>query len=140
MPKGKFYTQGEMKMEDLCFAYYNSPIGVIRLEGNQEGVSFIDLIDDKIEVEKNPKNIPEPLKQALIQLEEYFSGKRKDFTVKLTYKKGTEFQKSVWKALENIPYGNTASYKDVAIAINNPKAVRAVGGANNKNPHSLFVP
>lgn len=140
MPKGKFYTQGEMKMEDLCFAYYNSPIGVIRLEGNQEGVSFIDFIDDKIEVEKSSTNISEPLMLALTQLEEYFSGKRKDFTVKLTYKKGTEFQKSVWKALENIPYGNTASYKDVAIAINNPKAVRAVGGANNKNPHSLFVP
>lgn len=140
MPKGKFYTQGEMKMENLCFAYYNSPIGVIRLEGNQEGVSFVDFIDENFEEEKSSTNISEPLKLALTQLEEYFSGKRKDFTVKLTYKKGTEFQKSVWTALEDIPYGNTASYKDVAIAINNPKAVRAVGGANNKNPHSIFVP
>ena len=127
-------------METWSFAYYKSPIGVIKLEGNNEGVSFVDFIDENIEVEENPKDLPFALMDAINQLDEYFNGNLKEFNIKLLHKKGTEFQKSAWKALEKIPYGSTASYKDVAISINNPKAVRAVGGANNKNPHSLFVP
>lgn len=126
-------------MEELVYTYYKSPIGVIRLEGNEEGVSFVDFIDEEVE-EYHNENLPKPVEEALTQLDEYFQGKRRDLNIKIMYKRGTEFQKTVWKALQNIPYGKTASYKDVAIAIDNPKAVRAVGGANNKNPHSLFVP
>lgn len=126
-------------MEELVCTYYKSPIGVIRLEGNDEGVSFVDFIDEEVE-ECHNENLPKPVEEALTQLHEYFQGKRRDLNIKIMYKRGTEFQKTVWKALQNIPYGETASYKDVAIAIDNPKAVRAVGGANNKNPHSLFVP
>jgi methylated-DNA-[protein]-cysteine S-methyltransferase len=126
-------------MENLICAYYKSPIGVIRLEGNEDGVSFVDFIDEEVGKCETTK-LPKPVEEALIQLEEYFQGKRKDLSIKLIHKRGTEFQKKVWKALQSIPYGTTASYKDVAVAIDNPKAVRAVGGANNKNPHSLFVP
>ncbi len=60
--------------------------------------------------------------------------------MKIKYNTGTEFQKLVWKELENIPYAKVVSYKDIAKKINNPKAVRAVGGANNKNPISIIVP
>ncbi len=73
------------------------------------------------------------------QLEEYFNGKRKrfDFRYKLA---GTDFQQKVWRQLTKIPYGQTRSYKDIAIAIGRPSAYRAVGTANNKNPLSIVVP
>lgn len=126
-------------MKDLYSAYYKSPIGVIKIEGNNEGVSFIEFLDEYNGNIDN-KDLPIPIQEALLQLDEYFSGKRKDFQIKLSYLRGTEFQKNVWKALTTVSYGKTASYKDIAITIENPKAVRAVGGANNKNPHSIFVP
>ena len=73
------------------------------------------------------------------QLEEYFSGKRKEFDIPL-HPQGTDFQRSVWKELQRIPYGETISYKQMAINIGNPKACRAVGLANNKNPISIIIP
>jgi methylated-DNA-[protein]-cysteine S-methyltransferase len=73
------------------------------------------------------------------QLEEYFSGKRENFYLELDAR-GTEFQKKVWKALEKIPYGKTCSYQDIAQNISQPKAMRAIGMANNKNPIPLIVP
>lgn len=79
------------------------------------------------------------IKQAKNELDEYFKGKRKTFDLPLA-PKGTEFQLKVWEALKNIPYGNTASYKDIAIAVGNEKACRAVGMANNKNPICIVIP
>ena len=73
------------------------------------------------------------------ELEEYFSGQRKEFDIPLA-PQGTDFQKKVWKALQNINYGTTASYKEIAQKINNPKAVRAVGMANNQNPIAIIIP
>ena len=79
------------------------------------------------------------IKEAFRQLSEYFSGKRKTFNLPLLLK-GTDFQKQVWQALLKIPFGVTRSYKQIAEAIGNPKAVRAVGMANNKNPLLIVVP
>ena len=79
------------------------------------------------------------IKKAHAQLEEYFTGKRKSFDFPLN-PKGTEFQKKVWNALSEIPYGKTVSYKDIATRVGNPKASRAVGMANNKNPLMIIVP
>ncbi len=76
---------------------------------------------------------------AKIQLEEYFCGKRREFDIPIRLN-GTEFQKAVWNALLTVPYGKTASYKDIAAMIGKPKAARAVGGANNKNPVMIIVP
>lgn len=73
------------------------------------------------------------------QLEEYFAGERHEFDLPLA-PQGTEFQMAVWTALRDIPYGTTASYGDIAAAVGRPKAVRAVGGANNANPISIIVP
>ena len=81
----------------------------------------------------------ELLKKAGQQLQEYFSGKRKIFDLPLA-PKGTTFQLEVWKALQEIPYGETRSYKDIAIAVGNHKASRAVGLANNRNPISIIIP
>lgn len=73
------------------------------------------------------------------QLQEYFDGKRKEFNLPILLR-GTEFQKKVWQGLCTIPYGETRSYKELAELVGNPKAVRAVGGANNKNPIMIIVP
>ena len=79
------------------------------------------------------------IKEACRQLSEYLKGERKTFDLPLN-PKGTDFQKRVWRALCDIPYGETRSYKQIAEAIGNPKAVRAVGMANNRNPITIVVP
>ena len=79
------------------------------------------------------------IKKAASHLFEYLNGKRRDFNLPLL-KEGTDFQISVWNELLKIPYGETRSYKDIAIAINNEKAVRAVGMANNRNKIPIFIP
>ena len=79
------------------------------------------------------------IKEAHQQLSEYLKGERKSFDLPLRMK-GTDFQQRVWNALLDIPYGETRSYKQIAEAIGNPKAVRAVGMANNRNPLLIVVP
>lgn len=116
----------------------DTAIGLLTL-AEEEG-QITDILFGKEGDEKEFIQEPTPLMEdAIRQLEEYFSGKRKTFDLPLA-PRGTEFQKSVWKALEAIPYGETRSYKDIAAAIGNPKASRAVGMANNKNPISIVVP
>ena len=79
------------------------------------------------------------IKDALLQLSEYLRGERKKFDIPFRMR-GTEFQIQVWKVLQNIPYGETRSYKQIAEAIGNPKAVRAIGMANNRNPLLIVIP
>lgn len=79
------------------------------------------------------------LKEANRQLQEYFAGKRKVFDLPLA-QQGTTFQQKVWQALTEIPFGETRSYGHIAERIGQPKASRAVGGANNKNPLPIFIP
>lgn len=81
----------------------------------------------------------EQIAPVATQLHEYFKGERLSFDLPLVFK-GTDFQKGVWEALRQIPYGETRTYKDIAESIGSPKAVRAVGNANNKNPLSIIVP
>lgn len=79
------------------------------------------------------------LEKACVQLGEYFAGKRKSFDLPIKMH-GTIFQKQVWQELLRIPYGETLSYQDIAVAVGNPKAVRAVGQANNKNRIIILIP
>jgi len=79
------------------------------------------------------------IKKAAAQIEEYLNGKRKKFSLPLAMH-GTEFQMDVWRALQSIPYGETRSYKEIAELVHRPKAVRAVGMANHRNPISIIVP
>ena len=116
--------------------YYKSSIGVVRVKGNDEGILFVDFIDDE---QKKDERLNPIITDCINQLDEYFSGKRKEFNIKLSLE-GTEFQKNVWQALLEIPFGETKSYKDIAVRINNEKAVRAVGGANHNNKISIIVP
>ena len=108
--------------------------GILEIVEEEDGISsinFVEKIDEAIESDE--------VKRCIQQLKEYFLGKRREFNIKLDIRIGTEFQKKAWKALKEIPYGETRSYQEQAIAIGNPKAVRAVGGANNKNPISIII-
>jgi len=118
--------------------FFNSPLGIIEITGDDSSVSGIDFVDENMD--DLPENSESPaLSKCASQLEEYFSGKRKTFDVPLKLD-GTTFQEKVWEALKEIPYGETRSYQDIAIMTGNPRAVRAVGGANNKNPVGVIVP
>jgi len=117
-------------------AYYLSPIGPIQMSGTQEGVVSVDFVKRRL---PSDRNLPECVKEGIRQLEEYFKGVRKNFSLKLLLQ-GTPFQKLVWQQLKKIPYGKVASYGDVAMAIGHPHAYRAVGNANNKNPLPIIIP
>ena len=118
--------------------FYDTAIGRIGIAENDNSIT--DLYFDK-EIEKENFEVKETplLKEAGEQLQEYFEGKRKEFNLPLS-PTGTEFQQSVWKALQTIPYGETRSYGEIAKIVGNPKASRAVGMANNRNPISIFIP
>lgn len=122
-------------MNNVYKAYYSSPIGTIEIKGTLGGIISLYFVEQNIV----SSNIPDCLKECIQQLDEYFRGVRKEFTVKLIIE-GTEFRKKVWYKLLDIPYGETYSYMDIANAIGNKKAVRAVGGANHNNKISIIIP
>lgn len=120
--------------------YYNFPIGRLGIAEDGSGITDIFFPKEnkqlKGELEEKETDL---IKKAKEQLDEYFEGTRREFTLPLSLQ-GTEFQVKDWEALCTIPYGETRSYKDIAIQIGNPKACRAVGMANNRNPISIVVP
>ena len=121
----------------MAEAYIQSPLGITLIEGDGEGVSKISVLDDK-DI-KQSQTIPKELEDAALQLQEYFNGKRTDFSFKLN-PQGTDFQKKVWNALLEIPFGKTTSYQDLSIKLGDVKAIRAVASANGKNPLWIVVP
>ena len=152
--------------------YFQSPIGVLILEADGEGICRLEICRDSIESEsakesgrkavsacimgecaaawkseetetakkaQRSADMNPLLLQAGAELTEYFAGKRREFTVPVSMK-GTDFQMQVWQKLREIPYGETYSYGQLAEAIGNPRAARAVGMANNRNPVMIIVP
>ena len=115
--------------------YYNSPIGLIELQAYKEELLSLNFQSEKRYQEAETS----VLSAAREQLDQYFEGLRKKFNLPLKIE-GTDFQKSVWRQLREIPYGDTLSYKEVAEAIGNDKAYRAVGNANNKNDIPIIIP
>lgn len=119
-----------------------SPVGNLYLVGSNQGLAGIYWERQEIPMALSLTGSGPEIKilaQAVKQLKEYFQGKRRDFDLKLDAA-GTAFQESVWSELRKIPYGKTCSYGEVAARIQNPKAVRAVGTANGRNPLSIIVP
>ncbi|MDF2699436.1 MAG: cysteine methyltransferase [Haloplasmataceae bacterium] len=121
-------------MEAKFTSYYESPIGMIEIIGNDEGIVYVEFTD-QVGISNENAIVLECAKQ----LDEYFLGKRKQFDVNIIYD-GSPFQIKVWKELSKIPFGTSVSYKDIATRIDNVKAVRAVGGANHKNKISIILP
>lgn len=116
--------------------YYESPVGWLKLGAINNEIVQLDFcpMPDVVEKADNPV-----LKQCCKELDEYFAGKRKDFDVKISFA-GTLFQNRVWQELSKIPYGKTISYADLAKATGRPKAYRAAGSANGKNPIAIIIP
>jgi methylated-DNA-[protein]-cysteine S-methyltransferase len=120
----------------------NSKIGPVYLVASEKGLQGVFLKKQKTPLLKSLKGADAEVKilsRTVHELKEYLDGKRKKFDLPL-HVTGTPFQKRVWGALSKIPYGETYSYKDIAHKIKNPKAVRAVGTANGKNPLCVIVP
>ena len=121
--------------------YYRSPIGLLKIFAEEECITGLSLEAQEGLQEIVSETPPTALLQeTCTQLTEYFAGERTSFSLPIKYPHGTPFQHSVWNALRNIPYGETRSYEDIAVAIGNPKAVRAIGQANTRNPILLLVP
>ena len=119
------------------YIFIETPLGKMTLA--EENDYITNIAYGEITLEASCENETELLSQAKQQLAEYFNGERKEFNLPLK-PSGTVFQLSVWKALTEIPYGKTASYKTIANKIHQPCAARAVGMANNKNPIVIAIP
>ena len=116
-------------------AYVLTPIGIAELIGDENGLASITVLGSK----KPKGTIPAVLKDAVEQLEEYFEGNRTVFELQLN-PSGTDFQKKVWEALLQIPFGKTISYLELSKQLGDAKAIRAVASANGKNPLWIVVP
>ncbi len=112
-----------------------TPLGIAKITGDENGISVISIADDG----ETSTTIPIILQEAVSQLNDYFEGKRTDFTFKLN-PSGTEFQQKVWKGLLEIPFGKTCSYLNLSKKLGDVKAIRAVASANGKNPLWIVVP
>ena len=121
----------------MGLAYFESPIGTLAITGTDNEVSKVQFVDSYL---LNPsEKTPEEVQNCMQQLDEYFSGKRKSFSIKL-HPGGTYFQKKVWKELADIKFGLTLSYLDLAKKVGDPESVRAVGKANGQNPIVIIIP
>lgn len=145
-----------MERNNRLYYSFQTPIGILTA-GEEEGAVISLTIEDKNDIIKNipaenvfdkdiymvneNKNQPPSalLAETQKQLTEYFKGNLREFSVPIR-PHGTVFQQRVWEELRRIPYGETRSYKEIAIALGNPKAMRAVGGANNRNPIIIINP
>ena len=120
------------------------PVGELTLVGSEKGLAAILWENDdplRVRIKIGPEDAHHPvLVETERQLNEYFTGTRKEFSVALDFVVGTPFEQQVWRALLRIPFGETRSYGDVARQIGRPKAARAVGAANRKNPFSIIDP
>ncbi|MGX7420325.1 methylated-DNA--[protein]-cysteine S-methyltransferase [Carnobacterium gallinarum] len=120
----------------------DTPVGWLNILEDSKGITNIIFLT-KDEAKLIPKT--EPLEnpfatQLALELADYFAGARQIFSVPLSIQTGTAFQRQVWQALTEIPFGEIKSYSDVALAIDNPKAVRAIGQANRNNPIPIVIP
>lgn len=125
----------------MYYCYLDTPIGELLLAGDTDALSMVGFPEGAMRREPEPDWIykEKPFAEAIRQLNEYFAGDRQDFDLPLRLD-GTEFQLLVLQELRRIPYGETTSYGDIAERIGRPKAVRAVGAANGRNPIPIIVP
>jgi len=121
----------------MYYNTYDTPFGKMAIACDGEAITHV-LPEDRIDKTAEKKATP-LIDKAAAELLDYFDGNRREFSVPLS-PKGTEFQKKVWSALIDVPYGETRTYKDIAVAVGSEKACRAVGLANNRNPIWIIVP
>ncbi len=120
---------------ETYFGYLESPVGLIEIEGTREAIIGLHFVGER----RPGAQVSSVVEEALGQVRGYLAGSRRQFQLPLELG-GTDFQRAVWQHLLTIPFGETASYGEVAVAIGRPRAVRAVGAANGRNPISIIVP
>ena len=123
----------------LSWALYDSPLGLLLITATPEAVSSIEFVTEAPAHLNQPRFVPACLEQCRQELQEYFSGHRLTFSFPMQAA-GTEFQQQVWELLAAIPFGQTVSYQWLAVQLNNPGAIRAIGSANNKNKLTIVLP
>ena len=126
----------------MNYSYLDTPIGTLLIAGDRDAVRRIEFPEEGKPARPEPDWIESalgPIAEAVCQLREYFSGQRTSFNLPLA-PEGTEFQRNVWRRLQDIPYGETISYGELAKRVGNPKASRAVGAANGLNPLPIVIP
>ena len=121
----------------MSIHHYQSPIGVLEIKTDGRAITNLDFLKDAPVTQQSSAD--SLVKETCKQLDEYFAGKRQTFDLPLA-PQGTSFQQTAWKQLQKIPYGQTISYSQEAKAIGHPKACRAVGSANGKNPIAIIIP
>lgn len=114
----------------------HTPIGYTKITADIDGIASISILNSE---ETITAIVPELLEDCVYQLQDYFEGKREEFHLKLN-PQGTDFQKTVWKALQSIPHGTRISYLELSKKLGDIKAVRAVANANGKNPIWIVIP
>ncbi|MEM9918065.1 MAG: methylated-DNA--[protein]-cysteine S-methyltransferase [Bacteroidota bacterium] len=122
----------------LYHAYTSTPLGVFEITGSELGIQSVRLSDQ--EAQKLPADLPQVLRDAAIQLKEYFAKERTEFDLKLDWSGAPEFHQAVWDQLMQIPYGRTTSYSAIADKLGDANKMRAVGQANRNNPIAIIVP
>ena len=125
----------------MYYTYAASPIGQLLLAGSADALQVIGFPhgDKARRADIGWERYDEPFKKTARQLNEYFAGERREFELELA-PEGTKFQVEVLEALRGIPYGETRTYRDIAVAVGRPNAVRAVGNANGRNPLPIVIP
>ncbi|MDP2560779.1 methylated-DNA--[protein]-cysteine S-methyltransferase [Psychrobium sp. 1_MG-2023] len=120
--------------------YFDSPLGLMEIKASSQGITQVIFCGEQSSQVNEAQSITNELtKRCKLQLAEYFTKQRQTFDLPLA-PQGTPFQQQIWHCLSQIPFGQTLSYGQIAQQINNPKSVRAVGGANGRNPITIIVP
>ncbi len=125
-------------MNTVYTARYKSPIGMVKITADEHSVTELVFTDDE-EAPSETDELPDILAQCLLQLDEFFRGERKEFTIPVN-QSGTAFQQKVWNGLASVPYGKTVSYLALSKRLGDAKAIRAVASGNGKNKVSIIVP
>ena len=130
------YKEGNVIMDKIYKTHYKSSIGLIEITATED---IILQVEFSVKSDNNAEKVPIILEKCVAQLDEYFNGNRKEFSVPFRIN-GTEFQEKVWKELLQIPFGHTVSYKAIAVLAGHNNAVRAVGNACGKNKIPVIIP
>jgi methylated-DNA-[protein]-cysteine S-methyltransferase len=126
-------------MSELYYTYYESPVGLLKIGGTEHYIAEVTFIDNQDEMVHGEPGISDIIHQCTEELIEYFSGRRKSFSVPVN-QEGTDFQKKVWSELLEIPFGKTVSYLDIAKRLGDPKVIRAAASANGRNKIAIIIP
>lgn len=124
-------------MKNAAISFLETPIGTLKIIGDAEAIRWVAFTDEP--ARSTDGKLPSVVRTCKYQLKEYFDGKRKSFEIALDTD-GTDFQKNVWSLLQQIPFGKTSTYVELAEKIGDSKKMRAIGQANGKNPLAILIP